>query len=82
MKKVDSITYSKRTEKELSRISDHLNGKWYTVTYYDDRKDCLVYAINIPINEAVNYHPFKVVKIIIRACSRFIIDYLGRVEYK
>lgn len=83
MPKVDSITYSKRTEQELARLSDHLkDGKWYTVRYYDEKKDCLVYAIHIPIDEAVNCHPFKVVKIIVRACTRFIIDYLGRVDYK
>lgn len=82
MKKVDSITYSKAVEEQLSRISDHLKGEWYTVSYYDERKDCLVYATHIPIDAAVDCGPFKVIKMLIRACGRFTLDYLNRVNYK
>lgn len=82
MKRIDSVTYSKRTEEELQRASDHVKGQWYTVKYYDERKDALVYALNIPLSGIVGQHPFKVVRIIARACVRFILDFLNRVNYE
>jgi hypothetical protein len=82
MKKIDSINFSKKTERELTRLNDHIKDSWYTASYFDDRKICYVYSIYIPISNIIGYTPFKIIKIIYRASWRFCIDFINRIEYK